>query len=105
MKRIIFMLFISLGLNSQNLVEKIAFQSANPFSFHDVITDLENQEKEIERANIALDETKIRIEQIKNDIEREKFLFEDAKQSFRHYNKEKADVLVKINDRLLKKYK
>ena len=46
MKRIIFILFISLGLNSQNLVEKITFQSANPFSFHDVIIDLENQEKQ-----------------------------------------------------------
>ena len=46
MKIIIFMLFISLGLNSQNLVEKITFQSANPFSFHDVIIDLENQEKQ-----------------------------------------------------------
>ena len=30
------------------------------------------------------------------------FLFEDAKQSFRPYNNEKADVLVKINDILLK---
>ncbi|MAV04112.1 MAG: hypothetical protein CMC31_00410 [Flavobacteriaceae bacterium] len=54
MKRIIFMLFISLGLNSQNLVEKIAFQSANPFSFHDVITDLENQEKQEVYGNLVI---------------------------------------------------
>ena len=54
MKRIIFMLFVSLGLNSQNLVEKIAFQSANPFSFHDVITDLENQEKQEVYGNLVI---------------------------------------------------
>ena len=48
------MLFISLGLNSQNLVEKIAFQSANPFSFHDVITDLENQEKQEVYGNLVI---------------------------------------------------
>ena len=48
------MLFISLGLNSQNLVEKIAFQSANPFSFHDVITDLENQEKQELYGNLVI---------------------------------------------------
>ena len=48
------MLFISLGLNSQNLVEKITFQSANPFSFHDVITDLENQEKQEVYGNLVI---------------------------------------------------
>ena len=48
------MLFISVGLNSQNLVEKIAFQSANPFSFHDVITDLENQEKQEVYGNLVI---------------------------------------------------
>ena len=31
---------------SQNKVEKIYFESANPYSFNDVITDLENQEKQ-----------------------------------------------------------
>ncbi len=31
---------------SQNTVEKIYFHSANPYSFNDVITDLDNQEKQ-----------------------------------------------------------
>ena len=43
-----------MGLNSQSLVEKITFQSANPFSFHDVITDLENQEKQQVNGNIVI---------------------------------------------------
>ena len=38
-------LFIS-ATYSQNTVEKIYFESANPYSFNDVITDLENQEKQ-----------------------------------------------------------
>ena len=39
------LLFISAAY-SQNTVEKIYFESANPYSFNDVITDLENQEKQ-----------------------------------------------------------
>ena len=46
MKKYLFIFLISLNLNCQNLVEKITFQSANPFSFYDVITDLKNQEKQ-----------------------------------------------------------
>jgi len=46
MKKYFLIFLISLNSNSQNLVEKITFQSANPFSFHDVITDLKNQEKQ-----------------------------------------------------------
>ena len=41
------MLFISLGLNSQNLVEKIAFQSANPFAMSDVINNFDNLESQL----------------------------------------------------------
>ena len=43
--------------------------------------NLENQEKEINRANSAVEETQIRIQQIKNDMDREQFLFNDAKLS------------------------
>ena len=40
--------------------------------------NLDNQEKEIDRANSAVEETQIRIQQIKNDMDREQFLFDDA---------------------------
>jgi dienelactone hydrolase len=42
----IVLLFISLCLNAQNKKEIIHFESANPFSLSDIITDLENQEKQ-----------------------------------------------------------
>ena len=42
----IVLLFISLCLNAQNIKEIIHFESANPFSLSDIITDLENQEKQ-----------------------------------------------------------
>ncbi len=63
--------------------------------------NLENQEKEIERANIALDETKVRIEQIKNDISREKFLFDDAKQNLERVVEEKSVLLKQQGDLFL----
>ena len=51
--------------------------------------NLDNQEKEIERANTAVEETQIRIEQIKNDFNREKFLFEDAQDNLSRVRDEK----------------
>ena len=60
--------------------------------------NLENQEKEIERANIAVDETKVRIEQIKNDVEREKFLFDEAKQNLERVREEKSTLLKQQGD-------
>ncbi len=60
--------------------------------------NLENQEKEIERANIAVDETQVRIDQIKNDINREKFLFEDAKQNLERVIEEKSILLKQQGD-------
>tara|TARA_Y100000590_G_scaffold455547_1_gene604419 strand:+ start:816 stop:3449 length:2634 start_codon:yes stop_codon:yes gene_type:complete len=52
--------------------------------------NLDNQEKEIYRANSAVEETQIRIEQIKNDINREQFLFNDAKENFERVHDEKT---------------
>ncbi len=60
--------------------------------------NLENQEKEIERANIAVDETQVRIEQIKNDIEREKFLYTDAEQNLVRVQEEKSVLLKQQGD-------
>ena len=60
--------------------------------------NLENQEKEIQRANLAVDETKVRIEQIRNDIEREKFLYEDAKQNLSRVTEEKSILLKQQGD-------
>ena len=52
--------------------------------------DYDNQEKEIERANSAADEIQIRIEQIKSDNEREKFLFDDAEENLLRVQDEKS---------------
>ena len=60
--------------------------------------NLESQEKEIERANIAVDETKVRIEQIKNDIDREKFLYDDAKVNLERVYEEKSVLLKQQGD-------
>ena len=60
--------------------------------------NLENQEKEIERANVAVDDTKVRIEQIKNDIDREKFLYDDAKQNLERVKEEKSVLLKQQGD-------
>ena len=52
--------------------------------------NLDNQEKEIYRANSAVEETQIRIEQIKNDINREEFLLSDAKENLDRVRDEKS---------------
>ena len=57
MKKVLFIVFyfiISINLYSQYTVEKISFQSANPFSFNDVITNLENQEKQEVYGNLVI---------------------------------------------------
>jgi len=52
--------------------------------------NLDNQEKEIERANNAVQEIQIRIEQINNDVNREKFLLDDAKDNLSKVQEEKS---------------
>ena len=52
--------------------------------------NLDNQEKEIERANIASQEIQIRIEQIKNDGSREQFLYDDAQENSLRVKEEKS---------------
>ena len=52
--------------------------------------NLDNQEKEIERANTAVEEIQIRIEQIHNDNNREQFLFDDAKENLSRVKDEKS---------------
>ena len=65
--------------------------------------NLDNQEKEIERANNAVEEIQIRSEQIKNDNNREQFLFDDANENLHRVREEKS--LLKNNKEiyLLKK--
>ncbi|MDC0497679.1 AAA family ATPase [Alphaproteobacteria bacterium] len=52
--------------------------------------NLDNQEKEIDRANSAVEETQIRIKQIKNDMDREQFLFDDANENMERVREEKS---------------
>jgi len=52
--------------------------------------NLDNQEKEIDRANNAVEETQIRIQQIKNDMDREQFLFDDANENMGRVREEKS---------------
>ena len=52
--------------------------------------DYDNQEKEIERANSAVGEIQIRIQQIESDNEREQFLFNDAKENLLRVQDEKS---------------
>ena len=52
--------------------------------------NLDNQEKEIDRANSAVEETQIRIQQIKNDMDREQFLFDDANENMERVREEKS---------------
>ena len=52
--------------------------------------NLDNQEKEIDRANSAVEETQIRIQQIKNDMDREQFLFDDAQENMERVREEKS---------------
>ena len=57
MKKLLFSIsyfIISINIYSQNTVEKISFQSANPFSFNDVITNLDNQEKQDVYGNLFI---------------------------------------------------
>ena len=51
--------------------------------------NLNNQEKEIERAKTAVEEIYIRIEQIKNDNKREQFLYDDAQNNLSRVKDEK----------------
>ena len=51
---------------------------------------LDNQEKEIERANNTIEETQIRIEQINDDVSREQFLLDDAKENLVKLKEEKS---------------
>ena len=67
--------------------------------------NLENQEKEIDRANSAVEETQVRIQQIKNDMDREQFLFDDANENLERVREEKSilekqqgDLFLEAND-------
>ncbi len=67
--------------------------------------NLDNQEKEIDRANSAVEETQIRIQQIKNDMDREQFLFDDANDNIERVREEKSilekqqgDLFLDTND-------
>ena len=46
MKKLLMILTCSLLMAQESLNETIVFESANPFSFEEVITDLDNQEKQ-----------------------------------------------------------
>ncbi len=68
--------------------------------------NLDNQEKEIERANSAVEETQMRIQQIKNDMDREQFLFDDAQENMGRVREEKSilekqqgDLFIDSNDK------
>ena len=74
--------------------------------------NLDNQEKEIERANAAIEETQVRIGQIKNDISREQFLLDDTKENLIRVRdekslleKEQGDLFIEENDDLFSKSK
>ena len=74
--------------------------------------NLNNQEKEIERANAAVEQIQIRIGQIKNDISREQFLLDDTKENITRVRdekslleKEQGDLFVEENDDLFSKSK
>ena len=72
--------------------------------------NLDNQEKEIDRANNAAEETQIRIQQIKNDMDREQFLFDDANENMERVREEKSilekqqgDLFLEVNEQDLYK--
>ena len=72
--------------------------------------NLDNQEKEIDRANNAVEETQIRIQQIKNDMDREQFLFDDANENMERVREEKSilekqqgDLFLEVNEQDLYK--
>ncbi len=54
--------------------------------------NLDSQEKEIERANNAIEEIQIRIGQINNDISREQFLLDDTKENLSRVKDEKSTL-------------
>ena len=58
--------------------------------------NLDNQEKEIDRANSAVEETQIRIEQIKNDINREQFLYDDANENIENSIAKMFDIASEV---------
>ena len=59
--------------------------------------NLDNQEKEIERANNAVEEIQIRINQINDDVSREQFLLNDANENLIRVKEEKS-ILEKSTD-------
>ncbi len=63
--------------------------------------NLDNQEKEIQRANTAVEEIQVRIEQIKNDTERERFLYKDADLNLERVKEEKSILLKQQGDLFL----
>ena len=46
MKKLLIIFLCSLLMPQELLNETIVFESANPFSFEEIITDLDNQEKQ-----------------------------------------------------------
>ena len=52
--------------------------------------NLDNQEKEIKRANNSIEEIDVRLQQIINDLNREKFLLEDAEENLTKVHDEKS---------------
>ena len=64
--------------------------------------NLDNQEKEIERAKNAIEEIQIRIGQINNDVSREQFLLDDAKENLLKLLEEKS-LLIKQQGELFEK--
>ena len=73
-------LFPDMRLQESNIASELQRYTIN----------LDNQEKEIERANSAVEEIQIRIEQINNDSNREQFLFDDAEENLTRVKDEKA---------------
>ena len=55
--KLITIFFLTAGINAQNIhQDKIIFTSANPFSFKDIITDLDNQESQEIFGNLTFPE-------------------------------------------------
>jgi len=73
-------LFPEMRLEESNIASELQRYTIN----------LDNQEKEIERANSAVEEIQIRLEQINNDSNREQFLFDDAQENLTRVKDEKT---------------
>ncbi len=55
--KLVTIFFLTAGINAQNIhQDKIVFTSANPFSFKDIITDLDNQESQEVFGNLTFPE-------------------------------------------------